>query len=226
MFPFELDGSSTPGEDGSSFATPYKDRMEALRSGRPASAGGQNMDETERKAKTDALKRLLMRSTATEDMSDTDLSNPFNARPAQSSNQLPVPQPQFRHRSGPSTPSYMQSYAGSGRSDQYLPHLPRFQSNEPGHLASHRLASNLRNVYGASSEPEPAELSSDSAISPPRISTAREPTYSAIPPSTFHGQISTAPKSNQVSDHKATPSVQQMEDDLRRVLKLDLTSRG
>ena len=229
MFPFELDGSSTPGEDGSSFATPYKERIEALRSARPTSEGSQPMDENERRAKTDALKRLLMKGAGSQALTSPDHNNPFNARAPQDSNNLAAPPPQIRHRSGPSTPSYMQTYNGAGRSDQYFPQMQHFANNDPNHHhhhAAYRVASNLRKVYGASSEPEPAELSSDSAVSPPRISTARKPSLPISPPATVPGQVFPASNSTQVPTHKARPSVQQMEDDLRRVLKLDLTSRG
>ena len=227
VFPFELDGASTPGEDGMSFATPYKERIEALRVSRPASEGSQTLGENERRAKTDALKRLLMRNAGSQDSTGTDVNNPFNARPPQSPNQLGAPQPQMRHLSGPSTPSYMQSYNGNGRSDQYFPHLPHFPNHDPAQHPVFRTTSNLRNVYGAPKEPEPAELSSDSAISPPRVSTARKPSYPISSPTAIAPErISTAPNGGQAPLHRTTPSVQQMEDDLRRVLKLDLTSRG
>lgn len=224
MFPFELDGASTPGEDGSSFATPYKDRIDALRTGRPSSEGSQSLDENERRAKTDALKRLLMRTAGSQGSNSSDTTNPFNARAAQSTNQMTPPPSQIRHHSGPSTPCYMQTYNGSGRGDQYFQQMPHYPNNGPNDYAAYRVASNLRNVYGASSEPEPAELSSDSAISPTRISTARKTSYTISPPTNFPGHQQTGLTASKPPSHKATPSVQQMEDDLRRVLKLDLAS--
>ncbi|OQV05833.1 hypothetical protein CLAIMM_10500 isoform 1 [Cladophialophora immunda] len=171
MFPFELEGAN-PGEDGSSFATPYKDRIEALRSTKSTSTGGKSMDENERKAKSEALKKLLMKSSGRESSIDgesvTD-SNPFNAR-------------------------------------MYTPKRTN--------------SSRLRHVYGAQSEPEYAELSSDSAISPPTVSrkhTARQQSQYTTGSSVNHPQMPT---------HRSKPSAQQLEDDLRRVLKLDITSRG
>lgn len=226
MFPFELDGASTPGEDGSSFATPYKERIEAMRVSRPASEGAQSLDANERKAKTEALKKLLMRNAGSQDSTRPDFNNPFNARAPQSPNQLIAPHPQTRHRSGPSTPSYMQSYNGNGRGDQYFPHMPHYANHDSNQCPPHRPSSNLRNIYGTTREPEPAELSSDSAISPPRISTARKPSYPISPVAAAPERISTANNASQAPSRKAKPSVQQMEDDLRRVLKLDLTSRG
>jgi hypothetical protein len=223
MFPFELDGASTPGEDGTSFATPFKERMAALNTSRPSSEGSQHLDETERRAKTDALKRFLMKNNAPPAPSP-DFNNPFNARAPSSPNNLTTPPAQIRQRSGPSTPSYMQTYNGMPQGDQYFQQLPPFPREDFSHYTAARVASNLRNVYGAVNDPEPAELSSDSAISPPRISTARQPSYpQPAAPVILPG---TGPMNNTTPKHKAAPSMQEMEDDLRRVLKLDLTSRG
>jgi Proline-rich nuclear receptor coactivator motif len=226
VFPFELDGASNPGEDGSPFATPYKDRMESLRAFRHSSESALSMDESERLAKTDALKRLLIKSAGSHSGAVSDHNNPFNARIPQNANQLVSPQPQIRHRSGPSTPSYMQSYQNNNRSDQYFPRMPQPYNDSPHH-AAYRVSSNLRVMYGAESEPEPAELSSDSAISPPRISTARKPSLPISPPAhlPFRDQVYPISPTNHVATHRATPSIQQMEDEMRRVLKLDLTGR-
>ena len=134
MFPFELDGATTPGEDGSSFATPYRERIEAMRVSRPASEGAQNLDEKERKAKTEALKKLLMRNAGSQDQSGPDFNNPFNARAPQSPNQLATPQHQMRHKSGPSTPSYMQSYNGNGTQRPVLPTYATLSKPRPQSL--------------------------------------------------------------------------------------------
>jgi hypothetical protein len=120
----------------------------------------------------------------------------------------------------------MQSYQNNNRSDQYLPHMPQLY-NDPHHHAAYRVSSNLRVMHGAESEPEPAELSSDSAISPPRISTARKPSLPISPPAhlPYRDQVYPISATNNAATHKATPSIQQMEDEMRRVLKLDLTGR-
>lgn len=62
IFPIEIDSLQTPKIGiGPSFATPYKDRMNALRStsSPAASLNGQPLDEIQRKAKSQALKSLL-----------------------------------------------------------------------------------------------------------------------------------------------------------------------
>lgn len=228
MFPFELEGGSAPGEDGSSFATPYKERIDALKSARSTSSGGRTMDEHERKAKTDALKKLLMKSCGqgNEHSSSpaTDVNNPFNARaPHQQPASLSPGPPIARHGSGP-TSTYTPEYSGYTQSPNLHQAGYQYQQGQM-HSPQRPNSSRLRNVYGPQSEPEYAELSSDSAITPP-ISTSRKSTAHNAPPSgrVFEGQTHSAPQPAQ--GHRTKPSAQQLEDDLRRVLKLDLTTRG
>ncbi|KAK5204423.1 hypothetical protein LTR47_009205 [Exophiala xenobiotica] len=235
MFPFELDGASAAAEDGGSFSsTPYRERIEAVKSTRSTSSPGQAMDENHRKAKTEALKKLLMKSSANENnmKSVSDMNNPFNARapPQHVSYQPQGPPPLGRHPSG-STNMYMQEQSGYNPSpmpQQMMPyHYPPAQMQTPKRPTSSR----LRNVYGAQSEPEYAELSSDSAITPP-ISTSRKQTpqraqqYSTGPISPPYPMQHQQHQQQQMPAHRAKPSAQQLEDDLRRVLKLDLTTRG
>ncbi|OQV05834.1 hypothetical protein CLAIMM_10500 isoform 2 [Cladophialophora immunda] len=125
MFPFELEGAN-PGEDGSSFATPYKDRIEALRSTKSTSTGGKSMDENERKAKSEALKKLLMKSSGRESSIDgesvTD-SNPFNARAPYSAGP-PLPQAQVRSSSNPGTPVYKHENSVYHSPQNFAPVVP------------------------------------------------------------------------------------------------------
>lgn len=228
MFPFELDGAAVPGEDGSSFATPYKDRMAALRPTRSTSVGVKNMDENERKAKTDALKKFLMKSSGQDGKAatnfKTDPQNPFNAKPPHlQGNHAFQGASSGRPNSNPSTPIYMQE-----RKDYHpqppFPHMPYHYAPAPLQTPNRPSSSGLRNVYGAQSEPEYAELSSDSAITPPVSTAQKQPPQSTQQYGAFVGQpYSPQP---QISTHRSKPSAQQLEDDLRRVLKLDLTSRG
>lgn len=228
MFPFELDGGAVPGEDGSSFATPYKDRMAALRSTRSTSQGVKNMDENERKAKTEALKKLLMKSSGQEgnpaSNSQSDPYNPFNAK-------APYPQGNYsfqgaslvRPNSNPSTPVYVQEYKEYHPQPSF-PHMPYQYTTGPLQTPKRPTSSGLRNVYGAQSEPEYAELSSDTAITPPTSTTRKQSPRSTQQFGAFVGQPY-APQP-QMPKHRSKPSAQQLEDDLRRVLKLDLTSQG
>lgn len=225
MFPFELD-SVNLGDDGSAFATPFKDRIEAIRS---PSTGGKSMDDDERKAKTEALKKLLMKSSMQENNNYNngntgspvaDMNNPFNARAPNPRGPVP-PQaaPQVRASSNPSTPGQGQDNVGRYTPSAFPPvsfPFPTPQTQTPKRPNSSR----LRHVYGAQSEPEYAELSSDSAVTPP--SSSRRNIGNQLPP-----QYNPAayPMHPQMPTHRAKPSAQQLEDDLRRVLKLDLVPR-
>jgi hypothetical protein len=257
MFPFELDGASTPGSEGVPSTFSYKERMASAKS-TPIADGTRDMDEFERRAKSDALKKLLMHQSPQGSPMPHDPNNPFNAR---------APQP--RHRSGPNTPS---QFTGSHEvPDHYFANANNSMNkhyvlnNIPPRPSSH-----LR--YEAASEPEPAELSSDNTLSPPRISTARRqanhtdpPTQAPYnhpmsPPGHAPGGIPTAqlggippgltppergmfdpnygpppwqhqgnprpPGLGKQQGHKSKPSAQQLEDDLRRVLNLNVASKG
>ncbi|KIV77488.1 hypothetical protein PV11_09278 [Exophiala sideris] len=228
MFPFELDGAPAPGDDGASFATPYKDRIDALKPTRSTSLGGKTMDEHERKAKTDALKKLLMKSGSQGNEhrhnSTPDANNPFNARaPYQQPASLPPAPPNMRQNSG-SNSMYTQDYTRYTQPQNFQ--QPGYQYQQgPMHTPKRPNSSSLRNVYGPQSEPEYAELSSDSAITPP-IPTTRKSTAHVAPQNGtgIEGQAHSTP--HQAQAQRTKPSAQQLEDDLRRVLKLDLTSRG
>ncbi|OAP61165.1 hypothetical protein AYL99_03366 [Fonsecaea erecta] len=221
MFPFELEGGN-PGEDGLAFATPYKDRIEALRSTKSTSTGGRSMDENERRAKSEALKKLLMKSSGRENGTENDSvtdTNPFNARAPYSAG-ASLAYGQARSSSNPGTPVYMHENSTYHHSPPNFNPVgypfPAAQMYTPKRTNSSR----LRHVYGAQSEPEYAELSSDSAITPPTASRKHN--------SRQQSQYITGPSTNQpqMPTHRSKPSAQQLEDDLRRVLKLDLTSRG
>jgi len=235
VFPFELDGASAAGEDGPKITSTYRDRMASVKSTRSTSDGVRDMDEGERRAKSDALKKLLMHQSPHTSPQALDPSNPFNARPAQP-----------RQHSGPPTPVGYPNH--NSQANQYFnmndtPNKQYTLNNMPARPPSH-----LR--YEAASEPEPAELSSDSAMSPSRISTSRRQANHTLPihqhqvyhqqnrppPGLGHQQAPmynpygpppsapTQPSPRQ--GHRSKPSAQQLEDDLRRVLNLNVASNG
>lgn len=240
MFPFELDGGSTPGEEGPTPTSTYKERMASVQSPR-TSDSPRSLEEHERKAKSDALKKLLMHQSPQHNAPPPDPNNPFNAR---------APQP--RHRSGPNTPSNYPNQLG--QPNHYFanatdsPSKNYVLNNVPSRPSSH-----LR--YEAASEPEPAELSSDNAMSPPRISTARrqgnhttpyhqDPYHQPISPpppvmmppgfpprqyGAFNPNYGPPPAARGPSTpqgHRSKRSAQQLEDDLRKVLNLNVASKG
>lgn len=237
VFPFELDGNvSQTSLLGPAFATPYKERINALRS---ASASPSTtppiLDKDERRIKSEALKNLLMNAHTqspqphSTSMYMTDMGNPFNARALdlrgthQSDHQL-------RHRSGPSTPvPYPQP---QGAPLNFPPISTTTYETRVNGSPMHRPgSSHLRRQYQVQNNEKPVELLPSISAQVAPVSTARQPLQHAQSP--FQSQYQsinqsdpTLSRTGQVANHRSTHSTQQMEDDLRRVLKLDLTSRG
>lgn len=234
MFPFELDGGSTPGEEGTPPPQSYRDRIDSAKSTRSTSAGIRDLDENERRAKTDALKKLLYLSPG-QKSPQPDPNNPFNARaapPRQHHSGPPTP-PNYNHNPGPHMQYFPNMHQGPGRDHTF--------NNPPARPSSH-----LR--YHTASEPETAELSSDNAISPPRIPTGRRdvnhtaphmqmPLHAPMSPPPGYPQYGGPPAYHhyQPRHHNPQPpmqpqqvkhSAQQLEHDLRTVLNLNATGTG
>jgi hypothetical protein len=147
-----------------------------------------------------------------------DTSNPFNARAPYSVSPGNLQGlPQYRASSNPSTPSHANDYAPHYVPPNFNPSAYPFPT-PPTETPKRPNSSRLRHVYGAQSEPEFAELSSDSAVTPPS-SSRKHPHQPPFP------QYNMNPTRPQAPTHRAKPSAQQLEDDIRRVLKLDLASR-
>ncbi|RMZ89930.1 hypothetical protein DV736_g2858, partial [Chaetothyriales sp. CBS 134916] len=221
VFPCELDGASTPGEESDSFSTPsYKDRMAALRNSRSMSnIVRDQMSEAERQEKTAALKKLLLKENLASPSESIDMNNPFNARAPQSHRYTNSPNAPDRRRSIPSTPGGHgpePSHQQNGR-PSFSPsaQFPQYALN-----SNHRQASSLRHHVAAVTEPQPTELSSDSALTPPRMSAARIGSQPSISAGPEPASLAQAPS------HKAKPSIAQMEEQMRTFLKLDVTSKG
>ena len=232
-FPFELDGNGPNANSiGPAFATPYKERMAALRSPSASpSTAASDLDEEERRSTTEALKKLLMNAQASSQHQASalpyvsDASNPFHARAPELRGPVSAIH-QTRHRSGPSTPA--PSFNASGP-HPYFPGLsPTTREPRTAGSPMHRPpSSHLRRQYQVQDHDLPAELSSDNDASAPPISTARNTVKHPQSPFQSNSDSSTAlPRTVQTPKHKSSHSTQQLEDDLRRVLKLDLTSRG
>lgn len=111
VFPFEVDGPSeqTNGSIGPSFATPYQERMNAAKASRSEPKFGSSaLDEHERKAKTEALKNLLLKSQSPRSASAspaTTRSSINQRNPQIGLHGAPASWQQARHASGPPTPS-------------------------------------------------------------------------------------------------------------------------
>ena len=233
VFPFELEGNGSDATPiGPSFATPYKERMNLLH---PANStpnpSSQDLDEDERRAKTEALKRLLMNAHPQRAASTSPrptMNNPFNARALETRHSDQALH-QIRHRSGPSTPTPYSGHRNASAEHPHYPSLPQEphdirQTGPPIHRPA---SSHLRREYQPGDGESPAELSSENGLLPPPISTARRSVPFGQPPYPVYGsQSMSMPRASQIPSRQSAQSTQQMEDDLRRVLKLDVTSSG
>lgn len=230
VFPFELDGNgSTVNSIGPAFATPYKERMSALRSSSASpSTSAPDLDDEDRRTKTEALKKLLMTNAQASPQRQpsaasygSDANNPFNARAPELWSRNSA-----RHCSGPSTP--MPPFNALGP-HQYFAGLPA-TAHDPRTTGSpmHRPpSSHLRHQYQVQDHEPPTDLSSDNSTAAPPVSTARKTVqYPQSPYQSSNNSSTALPRTAQTPNHRPSHSAQQLEDDLRRVLKLDITSRG
>jgi hypothetical protein len=212
---------------GPSFAPSYKDRMNALRSASSPSPNLQDLDEQERKAKTEALKTLLL--------------NPRPQRPSsvfhsshnkEHSHERPGPNPLVPHfatplrtSSGPPTIASRGDFSGKQLPQSEFVPLPGSRQthfNSPQHhtyqdptFGRGVLASNAGNTpstsrqgYGSPSAPYPYGKFSLNQQSP-----AHYPQYQSQSP---------APQAVSANVNLPAFDTKKMEDDLRRILKLDV----
>jgi Proline-rich nuclear receptor coactivator motif len=235
VFPFELDGNGGRSISiGPSFATPYKERLEALRSPK-SSTPAQDLDEKERKEKSEALKRLLINASQLRSPHKPEMNSYFPERALDSQTATPN-SPHYRHHSGPSTPQPGTHHAP----------VPRhyFQNTTPGGAQERDppfqrpISSHLRREYQPNNYPAAAELDSDSGTPPPHTQTASQ--SSSNNHRHHHRTVSAQQVVNEAEarSYHASPnhkmqiaassqqphSAQKLEEDIRRVLKLDLTS--
>ncbi|EEH36954.1 hypothetical protein PAAG_07372 [Paracoccidioides lutzii Pb01] len=231
IFPIELESrDSRRMAIGPSFATPFKDRINALRSASSPSRSNESLplDEDQRKAKTEALKNLLLNPQPQRPSSASPKvykdSNIFSSKSWTPGNAVPL----SRHASGPSTPIPFGDHKGS----------PKGSSLGSGSIA-HQYLSSVYNGSQATRTPSSnlrRELSSTSPINSTPFSTERGPSSaqnnlkrsqtvvnlaSPSPNRTlpyFNSDVSSL-RSNSPRTNPVDP--RQMEADLRRILKLD-----
>lgn len=241
IFPLEMDGSTIPSMPiGPSFATPYKERMNALRSASsPSNPSKQDLDEEQRKAKTEALKRLLLNPQPQRPASASprlrDNSNPFDSRTPTPTNTLHNTS-RSRHTSGPSTPvpftgaqNTTKGFHTAYGNFTFLQHL---SPTSNGSSKPRPPSSSLRQEVTPLSPTTRAELPSG-AIETLRAESAqlqglnqRMDRHSNSSPATkLHSSssIDTGVVSRPLASPKAVDT-KRMEDDLRRILKLDLAA--
>ena len=246
MFALEMDGASSGHKQmGPAFATPYKQRMEAVRSNTaPSNMIAQSEhDEEQRKAKTKALKMLLLTPEAQRPASAS--AEPFNSA------HLPDPSPPSlsaspsirpgncsRYVSGPPAPVPAWHPSATGPQCQHrgsLPQLGRFPPmGTPTPSPRPRPpSSGLRQEVLSSRFSDQTELHAFSAL-PGKHHSSSSTTSQNNTNVQLNGKVPipfVAPTSNSnpqsragsdVSSGRKFPDIKTMEDDLRRILKLDM----
>lgn len=226
VFPLELEGNGRRFLPiGPAFSTPYKERMEALRASKAQSVTSpQTMDEKERKEKGDALKRLLINASPLRSPQRSDTNNYFVDRAPESQTASQNYQLR-RHHSGPSTPYSGNLYASTTSQNlQNIQNMPA-STLERDLPIPRPISSRLRREYQPDNQHSPAELDSGSAT-PPQMLTAQQDNRRSVTGQTVHNFAECNPYSTTTSKMQASSSysAQKLEDDLRRVLKLDLAS--
>ncbi|EHA22453.1 hypothetical protein ASPNIDRAFT_45220 [Aspergillus niger ATCC 1015] len=191
---------------GPSFATSYKDRMNALRSASSPSPPVCDFDEQEKRAKTEALKTLLLnprpQRPSSASITAQDHSNPVMERPA-SNPGVPHFATPVRTTSGPpASISHGMSY------DQ----KQTFVGNGRHYSSSYTHSNAAQHVHGQAFYPPAAY---DQPKSPPKY--AQYPTYYSPPQ-----HQSPVSRSVSVSNNAQPYDTKKIEDDLRRILKLDV----
>jgi Proline-rich nuclear receptor coactivator motif len=214
IFSLELDG---PERDMSPYSTPvssYKDRMNALTSGGNQHHPKAEMDDVQRRAKTEELKHLLL--------------NPRPQRPASASPQLKDPAHIHPHSNGVRYPVNPTLHASSG------PPTPVSFNGLPQHdtFPAHRENSPYMSTVQAGYYPPAFRRDFSPYASPVNAArTAYGPPSSQSPfrgapnsqryqsPTTLNAKFQHTPPSRP-PEH----DTKKMEDDLRRILKLDMAT--
>ncbi|KAJ6146566.1 hypothetical protein N7497_008548 [Penicillium chrysogenum] len=228
MFTFEMGNSdyNRNSNIGPSFAPSYQDRMNALRpSSTPQSS---DMTEEERRTKTEELKQLLLNPPPQKPPSSAyashEYAGPFGPRP---SNVPPYATP-MRTSSGPQlTPSHGSFSSPRLQQQQIPPNNPRSHYQYPTHSHS-PLRREVDMVPPPSMPPYrgPVSNSTSNGGSPapygnPYMATSQQQQQSGY----ASPQPDYAPASFQMPVNSPSPSrvvdTAQIENDIRRVLKLD-----
>ena len=219
-FPFELDGSGGRSLSIGPFATSHKDRTEALRSPNATSdTHTQDLDERERKEKTEAFNRFLANGSPLRMPQGPEMNNYFHERAAETPSASPK-QHYNRNQSGAPTPQTGIQHALLPR--HYSKDMPAPVQEPP---VQRPTSSHLRREY----QPDNHQLLAmgDSIPeTPPHIRTASWNNCHSVSGRTLNnlGVRSPHRETNSTIGTMSSQSAQKLEDDLRRVLKLDLTS--
>lgn len=206
MFPFEMETPETRNSQiGPSFAPSYKDRMNALRSSNSPSPQAAELDENQRRMKTEALKSLLLNPRPQRPSAST-LNGTQSVDRSNSSPNVPHFATPFRATTGPPPPSSrmpLEHYHANGHRSQY----PQQTSPYNSPMGKDVRPNPVNGPYSTQGGYDQAKFANHHPQRPMH-SPARHP----------------SPPSRNVSGSPSTKGLdtKKMEDDLRRILKLDV----
>lgn len=231
MFPLEMESVGSPSfQIGPSFATSYKDRMNALRSASSPTQTPAELDEGERRAKTEALKSLLLNPRPQRPSSGSPIvnsqANGVNGRPSASPN-VPHFATPLRTTSGP--PATVSHNLPNGQRQPMFGngiHSPLSYAQGSGPQPVRSQHSALRREVPTSSPSTTANLSNEPFSSP--YMGYHQPDFPSRcvppPPPPQYGSPVRYPIASPAMPAHASPQAldtKKMEDDLRRILKID-----
>lgn len=222
MFPLEMESAESPRfQIGPSFATSYRDRMSALRSASSPTQPLTELDEGDQKAKTEALKSLLLNPRPQRPSSAANSqSNSVSVRPSASPN-VPHFATPLRTTSGPPV-TVSRGMSNERKHPKCMNgfHSPLVDAGPPpvqGQPSALR-----REVPTSSSSTKPGIPVE--TFTPPYTAYEQPnfPTRCAPPPQYGSpGPYSTASSNMPTRASPRPPDTKKMENDLRRILKLD-----
>ena len=231
LFHFEADVPGTGSRTiGGAFATPYNERMKALRFNNSLSnTDPLQLDEEQRKAKSEALKKLLFSQTPQRPASASprlhDQANPFDKPPTSQQVASIATSADYRHGSGPSTPRTFGSPQHAQQQHNPLADFPALQhSLGQGSPRNRTPSSNLRqevqpippytHVEPYQAQPSPQQTHFQGGAMQPSSAHFTRTTFST---NDMHA-AQAAPAQSTLATAK--PTSEEMADQMRRFLKL------
>lgn len=227
IFAFEMENADRTTPIGPSFASSYQDRMNALRSSSSPSQSSADLSDDQRRLKTEELKHLLLNPRPQKPPSTSpsvhDQPGSFGPRPSASSN-VPHYATPTRTTSGPPATN---GFSGQTRPMSHNAGRPPFAYTHSGGPQQLRNSNSpLRRELPASRSPNSPGVAEGSP-SPydenryPPAAPQPNPSYASPQPQYPSGSLNMPRGSPSLSGSTDT---KKMEDDLRRILKLDAAS--
>lgn len=228
IFAFEMENADRKTPIGPSFAPSYQDRMNALRSSSSPSPSSAEFSDDQRRLKTQELKHLLLNPRPQKPPSTSpsihNQPGSFGARPSVNSN-VPHYVTPMRTASGPPATN---GFSGQTQPLSHNAGRPPFAyTHSSGVQPPRNSNSPLRREVPASHSPHSAGIPAEGSPSPfagnryhPAFANAPQskPSFASPQPQYPSASLKMPTKSPSPSGNMDT---KKMEDDLRRILKLD-----